>query len=302
MQLPGCSLPAVAPPLASTHIRSFSCFPLSSSLSYLFHPFHRSSVSISSPFVLVNLKITPNRTVQAILNAAMDNISHPPLLKLPLEMMWEIANHLPDPRSTASLCRVNKQLHSMVEHQLYVRDAKSARPLSLQWAIARGLMETARKTIAAGAKVNEFLTPMPGEFPFYISDLGRNRTPLSYALLQGRPDMAIFLLQNGADPSFYRQNVNIPLHLASRRGDIDVMELCLEKSRKEINMIDRDSLTPLGHALLGEHEGATRLLIRQNDIVVNPPSSVVLNPVVWACRSMNVELLRLLLEKVNTIS
>lgn len=235
----------------------------------------------------------------------MDNVRHSTLLKIPLEMMWEVANQLPL-KSIASLCRVNKQLHSMVEHQLYVRDAKSTRPASLQWAVSRGQMETARKAIAAGTEINAFLFPRAGEFQWHSSHPSRYRTPLSVALLHGQCDMAVFLLQNGADPSVYRQNFHIPLHLATKNGYIAVMEMCLERSQKEVNMVDREHLTPLGHALHGQNESATRLLIRQNDITFNPTSASafenVLKHVVWACRSENIELLRLLLERVDTIS
>lgn len=256
------------------------------------------SVSISSPFVAANPNITPHQSTHTVSNAAM-NSSHPPLLKLPLEMLWETVSHLPDLWSIASLCRVNKQLHSMVEHQLYVRDAKSERPVSLQWAVRRGILETASKAIAAGTRINDFL---PVESPFGNQYTTYIQTPLSHAVIQGQCDMAVFLLQNGAEPNVYRRNADIPLHLATQKGYIAVMKLCLEKSRKEINMMDRESLTPLGHALKGQKEAAVRFLIRQDDIVVSPPNSAALDPVVWACRSVNIELLKLLLEKVATIS
>jgi ankyrin repeat protein len=79
-----------------------------------------------------------------------------------------------------------------------------------------GSVEAIELLLAAGADVNRW-------------DGERDSTPLLMALLRNQRAAAALLLAAGADPNVRGAEGDVPLHLAVRQGDIDLVQQLLER-------------------------------------------------------------------------
>ncbi|KAJ0121804.1 hypothetical protein HZ326_31684, partial [Fusarium oxysporum f. sp. albedinis] len=70
------------------------------------------------------------------------------LLTLPPELYFELAAFL-EAEDLVTLLHTSKQVYPIIEYILYYRDTKSNRPVSLLWAVRKGMINTARKALGA---------------------------------------------------------------------------------------------------------------------------------------------------------
>lgn len=73
-------------------------------------------------------------------------------------------------------------------------------------------------------------------------------SPLTYALYNRNHDLALLLIQNGADVSREDDNNNYPLNLACKAGDLDLAKLMIAKGA-DVNVKSRENYTPLHYAV-----------------------------------------------------
>ncbi|HYQ70724.1 MAG TPA: ankyrin repeat domain-containing protein [Gammaproteobacteria bacterium] len=79
-------------------------------------------------------------------------------------------------------------------------------------------------------------------------------TPLHYAALHGYTDLCEMLIRFGADPDRLTCNQDSPLHLAIKKGRVDVVGVLL-KYRARLDIKNRTGMTPLQQAeYLQNHE------------------------------------------------
>jgi ankyrin repeat protein len=121
-----------------------------------------------------------------------------------------------------------------------------------------GHLETAEFLIGRGADVNN------------ISKHEMGVTPLHAALFGRRPEMAMLLLNNGANPLIKRGGKGWPragwtaLHYAAGFGFVSVVELLLERGAliDEIDETDDEGKTPLDVAVAGSQSEVVEILRR----------------------------------------
>ena len=133
-----------------------------------------------------------------------------------------------------------------------------------------GDLATVRVLVAAGANVN--------------AGAADGATPLIVAIVKHRPDVAIFLLENGADP-----NVSTPgytaLHAASVAGQIETAKALLDKvadPNAEVTMPLRLSAAFIPY---------------NPDLVAGRLSQVGATPYMQAAKAVNTEMMRLLVDR-----
>lgn len=74
-----------------------------------------------------------------------------------------------------------------------------------------------------------------------------SRPPLEQAVMRKKPEIAIVLLEAGADPNSVNASKRTPLHLAVERNS-PVIATALLKAGAKPNQLDKDGWTPLHHA------------------------------------------------------
>src|SRR5262249_39672101 len=87
-------------------------------------------------------------------------------------------------------------------------------------------------------------------------------TPLHKAALKGHGDIAIALLENGAEPNAKQSFGLTPLHFAADDGQIGIVDALLAK-RADINAKDNNGETALLHAVYHQQLGLARHLIER---------------------------------------
>ena len=87
-------------------------------------------------------------------------------------------------------------------------------------------------------------------------------TPLHMAINNGHTDIALFLLDKGADINAVNNAGNTPLHLAAYNGLLDLVEALVEKGAN-INAARKDGQTPLHMAAIAirNNQALIRLLL-----------------------------------------
>ncbi len=97
--------------------------------------------------------------------------------------------------------------------------------------------------------------------PSLISSRDRGgETALHIAALNGRKNVAEFLVSNQADVDALDERGETPLHLAASEGHKDVVELLLA-SNADVNAWDRDGWTPLHFAASKGYKDVAELLL-----------------------------------------
>jgi cytohesin len=84
-------------------------------------------------------------------------------------------------------------------------------------------------------------------------------TPLHYAAMYGRHEIAELLLERGADPNIQDNDGDTPLHLAAANGYSEIVKLLLEHGA-DPNVQDYGGMTPLHYAATGYLEVVELLL------------------------------------------
>lgn len=86
-------------------------------------------------------------------------------------------------------------------------------------------------------------------------------TPLHQAILRNRAEIAVFLLEAGADPSKPDRSQRTPLHLAVERGNVPITEALLAKKAKPDER-DKAGWTPLHNAAAKDRVAVARALLK----------------------------------------
>jgi len=121
-----------------------------------------------------------------------------------------------------------------------------------------------------------------------------SRPPLEQAVLRNKTEIAILLLQAGANPNSVDASQRVPLHLAVERNNPAVAAALLKAGAKA-NQRDKDGWTPLHHAAAkNQLETAKTLLAGGADPMVL--SNLGGTPLHEAAASGGTEIIRLLLE------
>lgn len=85
--------------------------------------------------------------------------------------------------------------------------------------------------------------------------------PLHQAILRNRTEIALFLLEAGADPSEPERSQRTPLHLAVERNSLPLVEALLKRQAKP-DQLDKIGWTPLHHAAAKDRLALARALLK----------------------------------------
>jgi len=164
-----------------------------------------------------------------------------------------------------------------------VAESLAAAPASqsIDEAIARGDLEDVRLHLSSN--------------PVSLNQ-GRDKThtPLSLAVLRNKTDIAMLLLEAGADPNGQDASLRTPLHLAVERGNL-ILVTALLKAGARPDLRDKTGWTPLHHAAAKNRTEIARALL---DGGANPMTLSELGgtPLHEAAASAGPELVQLLLD------
>jgi uncharacterized protein len=122
----------------------------------------------------------------------------------------------------------------------------------------------------------------------------KSRPPLEQAVLRNKQEIALFLLEEGADPNTADGAQRTPLHLAIERNNPDLITALLKAGAKP-GQLDKDGWTPLHHAAAkNQLATATALLAGGADPMVL--SELGGTPLHEAAASGGKEIIQLLLD------
>jgi type 1 glutamine amidotransferase len=85
-------------------------------------------------------------------------------------------------------------------------------------------------------------------------------TPLHQAILRNRTEIAVFLLDSGANPDTPDRSQRTPLHLAVERANVALVQTLLARKAKP-NELDRTGWTPLHHAAAKDKVAVAQALL-----------------------------------------
>ena len=119
-------------------------------------------------------------------------------------------------------------------------------------------------------------------------------SPLHAAFVKDGIDIALSLLQRGADVNVLEKSGTSPLHRASRSGRIDIMQLLL-KNNADVNLRNTFGNTPLRLASFAGEVEASRLLL-QWGADANTLDEEGFSPLHRAARNGHLDVVRLLIE------
>ncbi|MCX6868479.1 MAG: ankyrin repeat domain-containing protein [Verrucomicrobia bacterium] len=120
-----------------------------------------------------------------------------------------------------------------------------------------------------------------------------SRTPLEQAVLRNKTEIALYLLEAGADPNSQDASQRTPLHLAVERNN-PVVAAALLKAGAKPNLRDKDGWTPLHHAA-AKNQLATAKVILAGGADPMTLSALGGTPLHEAAASGGAEIVRLLL-------
>ncbi|CAF3000241.1 unnamed protein product [Rotaria sp. Silwood2] len=119
----------------------------------------------------------------------------------------------------------------------------------------------------------------------------QGRTPLHECADNINGSLAKYLIRHGADGNLKDIRQNTPLHLATEKGNIELVRTLIKSSDIDINLLNADIQSPLGLALLYNHEDVGKFLLSQENIRVQSPDLKM------AIQMNNYEMIKLLIEK-----
>jgi hypothetical protein len=152
---------------------------------------------------------------------------------------------------------------------------------------------TIDEAIARGdlADVQRHLARSPG----LVRGIGAKLAPLHQAILRKKPDVAVLLLQAGADVNAPDSAQRTPLHMAVERADAALVKILLDHHAR-LTSRDRTGWTPLHHAAAKNLVAIARLLL---DAGADPnyPSELGGTPLHEAAAGAGAEMIQLLLDR-----
>ncbi len=164
---------------------------------------------------------------------------------------------------------------------------------ALSWAASNGHIEVVKYLIEKKANINVQNN----------ANSNQGYTPLLFAISQGHTEVAEFLINSGADVSITSDNGIYPLHLACKRGLLNVVKLILEKHPELLNLQDWLGQTSLIWAADDGRTDVVRFLIDKN-ANLNLSNNYLSNyagytPLHWAAKSSWVKVVRLLAKHMS---
>lgn len=146
----------------------------------------------------------------------------------------------------SALARVSSWLIGVVFALVGGLLSAAPRYATIDEAIARGDLADVRAHVAADAAS--------------VNRAGARGLPLHQAILRGKTDIALFLLESGADADAADRTQRTPLHLAVERGNVALVTALLERKAGPNN---RDAMgwTPLHHAAAKDLVEVARALL-----------------------------------------
>ncbi|KAJ5272283.1 hypothetical protein N7478_007408 [Penicillium angulare] len=179
------------------------------------------------------------------------------LLKLPQELLIQIAESIQSTSDIYRLTLVNRQLYNLLEPEIYKHETLEQYGEELLQYAASCDQPGIKKMLYLGADIN-FRPLFPGR-------LGRSKTALHAAIDAGDIELVKFLLDNGAQVNSPVQNASYsfcPLHLAIEKSrdhnDTSMMTLLLDYGA-DPNLHGPYGLTPLIVAIRTKHLLKTKL-------------------------------------------
>jgi len=91
------------------------------------------------------------------------------------------------------------------------------------------------------------------------------RMPLHLALEYNNCDVAMLLLQHGADPNARDGKGRTPLHLASAAGCVEVVKTLLERGANP-SIRDKSGRSPLHYAVMSLSKDVVAIVLKDNDV------------------------------------
>ncbi|KAH7055608.1 ankyrin repeat-containing domain protein [Macrophomina phaseolina] len=192
------------------------------------------------------------------------------LSRLPIELLQRIADDFPRIEDMSALARVDRECHGKVNHRMYQRDARLGSS-ALLWAARHNNMDTARRSMAAGGRVDN-TTGTFRSSPLHVAasfgkievakllishgadlhaECSNGLTPLHFAIMKGRVQMVTTLLGAGASPKALTGSLQFtPLHIACFSGRPDMVATLLRHGAY-VYTKDRNGETPLHWAVQG---------------------------------------------------
>ena len=113
-----------------------------------------------------------------------------------------------------------------------------------------------------------------------------------------RVEIAKLLLQRGANPMVQNDNCFTPLHLAARRGHLELCSLLLKDSRVQVNSLNQGNISPFDMACLGGSREVCELLLKRGADITHK-STIGLFPLKIAAWKGYEEICQLLIETGN---
>ncbi|CAF3799543.1 unnamed protein product [Rotaria socialis] len=119
----------------------------------------------------------------------------------------------------------------------------------------------------------------------------QGRTPLHECADNLNGSLAKYLIRHGADVNAKDIRQNSPLHLATEKGNIELVLTLIKSPNVDINPLNADAQSPLALAILYTHDDVGKLILSQEDIHVQSTDLKM------AMQMNNYEMIKLLIEK-----
>lgn len=236
-----------------------------------------------------------------------------PLLELPHELLLEIWDAVDTEASMNALIQTCRYIFDNFNPRLYhyiVHETSCVHPLL--WATQRGPEATMQKLLVAGVDPTERDWGFPlasaakfgrhhvvqlllqhGFDPNKADNCGQ--TPLHHAAINGHREVATTLLEAGADLSLKDHDGFTASSLAVRHGSTSVLALLLDNGAS-LEFLMEDGETPLLLAARVGYTDMVSLLLERNVAVDERSGEMPGNPLSWAARRGNEEIVRQLLK------
>ncbi|KAL3440433.1 ankyrin repeat-containing domain protein [Aspergillus insuetus] len=194
-----------------------------------------------------------------------------PLLALPNELLWMIAEALPSAKDTSALARANHELYGLLNPYLYRQDARTGGSAALLWAGDNNCRETAVIALRYGADVRT--TNALKQTPLLLAAKNGHHSVASLLLQQDNIDVnchaMVFTKEKTEDYFIY--DYQTPIICAVRNGDERMVRLLLDRDDLDINDMHKcnNRNTALIWAALQGRARIVDLLLSHKDIEIN---------------------------------